>query len=111
MLAFHDGVCEPGAEVPADEASAVLVCGFVSRDLRPFSPPIGALPRLLHLPATDAQETGYESTAAFARTFKRLVGQPPGGARSARRGRDSPARGRRQRRSRNDNRARIWNTS
>jgi len=85
VLAFHDGVCEPGAEVPADEASAVLVCGFVSRDLRPFSPPIGALPRLLHLPATDAQETGCESTTAFARTFKRLVGQPPAAWRRAQR--------------------------
>ena len=27
--------------------------------------------------ATIAQEVGYESEAAFARAFKRLVGQPP----------------------------------
>jgi AraC-like DNA-binding protein len=27
--------------------------------------------------ATVAQEVGYDSEAAFARAFKRLVGQPP----------------------------------
>jgi len=51
LLALHDGVCTPGAEVPADEASAVVICGFLSCDLRPFNPLIAALPRLLHLPA------------------------------------------------------------
>ncbi len=50
-VSYHRGVLQPGAEVPADEASAVVVCGFIGCDLRPFNPLIGALPRLLHLPA------------------------------------------------------------
>jgi AraC-like DNA-binding protein len=35
--------------------------------------------------ATIAQEVGYESEAAFARSFKRLVGQPPATWRRAQR--------------------------
>jgi len=50
-VAYHRGVLKPGAEMPADEASAVVVCGFIGCDLRPFNPLIEALPRLLHLPA------------------------------------------------------------
>ena len=52
LLAFHDGLCEFDTEVPPNRASVVLVCGFISCDLRPFNPLIGALPPLLHLPAT-----------------------------------------------------------
>ncbi len=51
-IAFHDGVCEPGGEVPVDYASVVIICGFISCDLRPFNPLIGALPPLLHMPAS-----------------------------------------------------------
>jgi AraC-like DNA-binding protein len=47
----HRGVLQPGAAVPAEEASTVVVCGFIGCDLRPFNPLIEALPRLLHLPA------------------------------------------------------------
>jgi len=36
--------------------------------------------------ATIAQEVGYESEAAFARSFKRLVGQPRAAWRRAQRG-------------------------
>lgn len=54
VVAYHDGVLRPGAETPADEASAVIVCGFIGCDLRPFNPLIAALPRLLHLPAGGA---------------------------------------------------------
>ena len=50
-VSYHRGVLRPGAEVPADEASAVIVCGFLGCDLRPFNPLIEALPRLLHLRA------------------------------------------------------------
>ena len=50
-VSYHRGVLRPGAEMPADEASTVVVCGFVGCDLRPFNPLIEALPRLLHLPA------------------------------------------------------------
>ncbi len=35
--------------------------------------------------ATIAQEVGYDSEAAFARAFKRLVGQPPAAWRRAQR--------------------------
>jgi AraC-like DNA-binding protein len=50
-VSYHHGVVYPGAELPADEATAVLVCGFIGCDVRPFNPLIGALPRMLHLPA------------------------------------------------------------
>ena len=50
-VSYHHGVVEPGAELPIEEASAVLVCGFIGCDVRPFNPLIGALPRLLRLPA------------------------------------------------------------
>jgi AraC-like DNA-binding protein len=50
-VAYHRGVLRPGAVMPADEASTVVVCGFIGCDLRPFNPLIAALPRLLHLPA------------------------------------------------------------
>ncbi len=50
-VSYHRGVLRPGAEMPADEASAIVVCGFIGCDLRPFNPLIAALPRLLHLPA------------------------------------------------------------
>lgn len=50
-VSYHDGVLRPGAPGPAEEASTIVVCGFVACDLRPFNPLIGALPRLLHLPA------------------------------------------------------------
>jgi AraC-like DNA-binding protein len=37
--------------LPAEDASTIIVCGFIACDLRPFNPLIEALPRLLHLPA------------------------------------------------------------
>lgn len=51
-VAFHDGVCEPGAELPANDAGTVFICSFISCDLRPFNPLIHALPRLLLLGAS-----------------------------------------------------------
>lgn len=50
-VAYHRGVLRPGTPTPADEASTVVVCGFVGCDLRPFNPLINGLPRLLHLGA------------------------------------------------------------
>lgn len=47
-VAYHHGVLRPGALEPSEEANAVVVCGFVGCDLRPFNPLIEALPRLLH---------------------------------------------------------------
>jgi transcriptional regulator GlxA family with amidase domain len=51
-IAIHHGVVRPGAPGPTEDADAVLVCGFLGCDLRPFNPLIEALPRLLHLPAS-----------------------------------------------------------
>jgi hypothetical protein len=50
-VTYHRGVLRPGAEMPVEEARAVLICGFIGCDLRPFNPLIAALPRLLHLSA------------------------------------------------------------
>ena len=50
-LAYHHGVRQPGALVPVADSDAVLVCGFLGCDARPFNPLISALPRILHLPA------------------------------------------------------------
>ncbi len=50
-VAYHGDVVQPGVAMPLEEASTVIICGFVGCDLRPFNPLIEALPRLLHLPA------------------------------------------------------------
>jgi AraC-like DNA-binding protein len=52
-VAYHRGVLRPGSPGPADEASSVVVCGFVACDMKPFNPLIDALPHLLHLRASD----------------------------------------------------------
>jgi AraC-like DNA-binding protein len=53
-ISYHHGVVEAGAPLPVEEADTIAVCGFLGCDLRPFNPLIGALPRLLHLPASHA---------------------------------------------------------
>ena len=50
-VAYVDGLLRPQSAPPADEASAVVICGFIACDLRPFNPLIESLPRLLHLKA------------------------------------------------------------
>jgi AraC-like DNA-binding protein len=50
-LSFHCGVSQPGAAMPVESADAVIVCGFIGCDLRPFNPLIASLPRMLHIPA------------------------------------------------------------
>jgi AraC-like DNA-binding protein len=50
-VTYRGAMFEPNAGLPADDASAILLCGFIACDLRPFNPLIGALPRVLHLPA------------------------------------------------------------
>jgi hypothetical protein len=99
----------PPPRVP--DTAATFVCGFIGCDLKPFNPLIATLPRLLHLPAGGrsalseqfarmqlasrpllegratvaavAVDVGYDSEAAFARAFKRLVGMPPAAWRRA----------------------------
>lgn len=50
-VTYRGNMVEPGKRMAADEASALLVCGFIACDLKPFNPLIQALPRILHLPA------------------------------------------------------------
>lgn len=50
-VAYHRGVLRPGVACPVDEAGAVVVCGFVACDLKPFNPLIAALPAQMLLPA------------------------------------------------------------
>ena len=61
---------------PDGDADVKIVCGFFGCDLQPFNPLITALPRLLHLPATDehAWIAGFTQQAA-----SESRGQRPGG--------------------------------
>lgn len=52
-VAYHRGVLRPGSPGPAEEASVVVVCGFVACDTKPFNPLIQALPPQLHLRSGD----------------------------------------------------------
>ena len=54
LVAFHQGVVDDGARLPIEDADAIVVCGFLGCDLRPFNPLVAALPRILHLPAARA---------------------------------------------------------
>lgn len=49
-VTYRGSMVELGA-LPPEDASTVIVCGFIACDLRPFNPLISALPRLLRLPA------------------------------------------------------------
>ena len=53
-ISIRHGVVDEQASLPIEDADAVLVCGFLGCDLKPFNPLIAALPRLLHLPAARA---------------------------------------------------------
>ena len=55
-IAFHHGIREPGVLMPVADADAILVCGFLGCDVRPFNPLLAALPRILHVPASRAGE-------------------------------------------------------
>jgi AraC-like DNA-binding protein len=52
-ISFQQGIVEAGP-MPIASADAVVVCGFLGCDLRPFNPLIAALPRILHLPTSRA---------------------------------------------------------
>ena len=54
-ISIRNGVVnDDRASMPIEDADAVLVCGFLGCDLKPFNPLIAALPRILHLPAAHA---------------------------------------------------------
>lgn len=46
-VAYAGGVVRPGEVLPAAQADAVVVCGFLGCDLRPRNPLVESLPRLL----------------------------------------------------------------
>jgi AraC-like DNA-binding protein len=74
-IAYHHGVVEPGAMLPVEEAEAVLLCGFLGCDLRPFNPLIAALPRVLRLPASHHRAwTGMAMQQAVAESQARRPG-------------------------------------
>ncbi|MFO7188216.1 MAG: AraC family transcriptional regulator [Pseudomonadota bacterium] len=50
-LVLHQGGVQPRMKMPLEETDAVIVCGFIGCDLRPFNPLIAALPRQLCLRA------------------------------------------------------------
>ncbi len=50
-ITYRGGMFEPSRQLPVGDASAIIVCGFIACDLKPFNPLIDALPRLLHLPS------------------------------------------------------------
>lgn len=63
---------------PTAASDAMLVCGFLGCDLRPFNPLIAALPRLLHLPSAGGQNWAVQCMRqAVAESTNR---QPGGGA-------------------------------
>jgi AraC-like DNA-binding protein len=51
-ISYASGRVEAGKLMPAGDAEAVVICGFLGCDRRPFNPLISALPRLLHIPAS-----------------------------------------------------------
>ena len=77
-ISYHHGVMQPGSTTPVAAADSVLVCGFLGCDLRPFNPLIGALPRLLHLPAERAG--GWISRVIDQAAAESAVGRPGGQA-------------------------------
>lgn len=50
-ITYRGGMFQAGQGLPPEEATTIILCGFIACDLRPFNPLIGALPRLLYLPA------------------------------------------------------------
>ncbi|MFT3752539.1 MAG: AraC family transcriptional regulator [Paludibacter sp.] len=74
-VTYRGNMVEPGLLSP-EEASTVIVCGFIACDLRPFNPLIDALPRLLRLPA----ETVGEWVAPMLRHAVSETGMPRAGS-------------------------------
>ncbi len=55
-VTYRGTLVEPGATLPGHEADAVVVCGFIGCDLKPFNPLIDALPRMLHVEAGSSSD-------------------------------------------------------
>jgi AraC-like DNA-binding protein len=50
-ITYRGGMFEPSSQLSSEDASTIIVCGFIACDLKPFNPLINALPRVLHLPS------------------------------------------------------------
>jgi AraC-like DNA-binding protein len=71
----YDGCDVSVAEASVSDADTTVVCGFLGCDLQPFNPLIAALPRLLHLRATDDDSWIAQFTQqAVAETHRRRPG-------------------------------------
>ncbi len=55
-ITYVGSVRRQGETLPFDEADAVLLCGFIGCDRRPFNPLVDALPRMIHLPSSGGGE-------------------------------------------------------
>ena len=64
----YEGTSGPMLAPPGHTGVTTLACGFLSCDIRPFNPLIAALPRQLHLPATDGG-------GSFAQLIQRAVSE------------------------------------
>lgn len=51
-IVYRGGACQVGGGLSAEEASTVIMCGFIACDLKPFNPLVDALPRLMYLQAS-----------------------------------------------------------
>ena len=73
-VTYYRGVVEPGAALPVDEANAVLVCGFIGCDLKPFNPLIDALPRMMRVAAGGGEWVGSLLRQGVAESRERRAG-------------------------------------
>lgn len=74
-ITYSGAMFSAGRSLPPEEASAILVCGFIACDTKPFNPLIEALPRLLHLPAEGVKPwVGPMLEHAAAETSQRRAG-------------------------------------
>jgi AraC-like DNA-binding protein len=76
-ITYHGGMFEAGLGLPLEDASTVILCGFIACDLKPFNPLINALPRLLHLPA---EGVGAWVAPMLEQAASESVNRRPGGA-------------------------------
>jgi AraC-like DNA-binding protein len=76
-ITYRGGMFEAGLGLPPEDASTVILCGFIACDLKPFNPLINALPRLLHLPA---EGVGAWVAPMLEQAASESVNRRPGGA-------------------------------
>jgi AraC-like DNA-binding protein len=55
-ITYVGSVRRQGESLPFEDAEAVLLCGFIGCDRKPFNPLVDALPRMVHLPSRGAED-------------------------------------------------------